>query len=55
MFWDLDEWLAGLARLGRRDESSPPWGLLLLGLAILAAVLVVVFLNRLTSLQAPEW
>jgi hypothetical protein len=46
VFLDLDEWLAGLARLGRRgEESSPLWGLLLLGLAVLTAVLVIVFLT----------
>jgi hypothetical protein len=44
VFLDLDEWLAGLARLGRRGEE-PPWGLLVLGLAVLAAVLVIVFLT----------
>jgi hypothetical protein len=46
VFWGLDEWLAGLARVGRReDESSSPWGLVLLGLGVLAVVLVVVFLT----------
>jgi hypothetical protein len=47
MWWDLDDWLAGLARIGPRrgDEARPPWGLLLLGLLVLVAVLIVVFLT----------
>jgi hypothetical protein len=44
MWWDLDDWLGGLARIGPRgpNDSRPPWGLLLLGLLVLLGVLVVV-------------
>lgn len=47
MWWDLDDWLGGLARIGprTRNEPRPPWGLLSLGLLVLVAVLVVVFLT----------